>query len=197
MKKLLYVNACVRGDSSRTARIAHAYLSALTSSGDYEVVERDLTQVQLPHFSADLFVEGEQKPPSPLTVELAEEFANAHHIVIAAPFWEFAFPAVVSCYIEHISLVGTTFRYIDTGSQGLCNAQSMVYLFTSGDILEEGDAIGTALLGRLCKLYGIPSFTAISAQGLDLPFVAEGETVAKAIEQAKEQASLTDKLFSR
>lgn len=191
MKKILYINGCVRGQASRTAQLAEGYLETLCANGTYELVERDLRDVQLPHFSAPMFDQGEQCPPSELTVTLAEEFAQADHIVVAAPFWEFAFPAVISCYLEHVSLVGTAFRYTDSGSEGLCKAKSMVYLFTSGDILKEGDDIGATLLKRLCKLYGIPSFATASAQGLDLPFLSPEEVVAKGIVDAKALAAIT------
>lgn len=97
----------------------------------------------------------------------AKEFASADEIVLAAPFWEFLFPAAVGCYFEMVSVPSITFQYSEGGSEGLCRAESMTYLYTSGDNLSSEDKIGELYLKRIAKLYGIPNVSVISVQGLD------------------------------
>ncbi|MFQ8766830.1 MAG: NAD(P)H-dependent oxidoreductase [Oscillospiraceae bacterium] len=50
----------------------------------------------------------------------AKQFANADLVVIAAPFWDLAFPALLKLYIEQVSLDGITFGANETGLVGLC-----------------------------------------------------------------------------
>ena len=40
---------------------------------------------------------------------LARQFAQAEIIVIAAPYWDLSFPAVLKQYLEHINVLGITF----------------------------------------------------------------------------------------
>ncbi len=45
----------------------------------------------------------------------AHQFAEAEIVVVGAPYWEYQFPALLRCYIEHISVNGVTFAYGDDG----------------------------------------------------------------------------------
>ena len=41
----------------------------------------------------------------------AKQFAEADTIVVAAPYWDMAFPALLKIYPEQITVCGITFRY--------------------------------------------------------------------------------------
>ena len=45
----------------------------------------------------------------------AKAFAEADEILIAAPFWDLAFPAILRNYIENICVQGLTFYYTEEG----------------------------------------------------------------------------------
>ena len=168
MKKVLFVNGCVREEHSRTLKITKTYIDALKKQSDIEVIERNLSEENISFTSSkDLNAKTGQLDTSH-DCTLAKEFASADEIIIAAPFWEFLFPAIVSCYLEMISVVGIAFQYGEKGSVGLCNAKSMTYIYTAGDNLSEEDKINERYLQRLCKLYGISEFSTISAMGLDI-----------------------------
>ncbi len=174
--KILFIDACVRGDVSRTRRLAEKYLQTAAKSG-CEVIKRDLSTeniqfVTRAHFSSD------GKCEYPYTNELATEFASANHIVIAAPFWEFEFPAVLNCYIEMISKAGVTFKYTAHGSEGLCAAQTLTYIYTAGGFLQDDEKVGEIKLKHLSKLYGIENFNAISVTGIDV-FPEKAEDIMK------------------
>lgn len=193
MKKLLFINACVRGNKeSRTYKIVEAYLNEINKNASFEVVERNIMQENLSYLSSNNFSEYIESTKENLNenrkYKLAREFACADWIVIAAPFWEFSFPAILSCYIENISIPGITFKYTENGSIGLCKAEKMVYIFSSGDILIDNDRVGEKLLYRLSQLYGIPHFETIVAQGLDLLGANEFEIINKSIIEAKNKA---------
>ncbi len=167
MKTVLFINGCVREEFSRTLRIAHVYLNELKKKEDFKLIERNLVDNNLSYITNNSFHSetGEQIISDN---HLAIEFAMADEIVLAAPFWEFMFPAVVSCYIEKISCVGITFKYGPTGSVGLCKASSFKYIYTAGDHLKPEDKISEIYLKKLIKLYGIPSFSSILSDGLDI-----------------------------
>ena len=168
MKTVLFINGCVRQKHSRTLVLAQTYIESLKSQFDFELVERNLCQEDITFLSSGDFNAETGEPYPHKDCSLAEEFARADEIVFAAPFWEFLFPAIVNCYFEMVSVVGVTFKYTDKGSVGLCNANSMTYLYSAGDHLSDADKISEQYLSRLCELYNIPHFSAISAQGLDI-----------------------------
>jgi len=59
--------------------------------------------------------------------DLARQFAAADTIVIATPFWDLSFPAVLKQYFEQINAIGITFKYTEEGYPvGLCKAKKAV-----------------------------------------------------------------------
>ena len=131
MKKLLFINACVRGESSRTLRLANAFLDTVDRN-EFEIIRRDITEGETMFLTKASFLSnGETKrdiDPSP-----AIEFASADKIVIAAPYWEFLFPAVLSAYMERVSIPGITFMYTENGSKGFVK-QTALPTFTPQEI---------------------------------------------------------------
>ena len=129
---ILFVNACVRKDS-RTDRLARHLLKKLEGP----VTELRLGEVSFPtadeNFLARrdaLLAEGKLEDPF---FEPARQFAEADTIVIAAPYWDLSFPAVLKRYLEQINVVGITFRYTPAGvPEGLCRAKELIYVTTAG-----------------------------------------------------------------
>lgn len=187
MKKLLFVNACVRGrEISRTYDFAKTYIDTLNSNEEYEVEEVDLMEVNPPYHTYSNFSQYEKASEDVSAnlekFTLATQFAQSDYIVVAAPFWEFAFPAILSAYIENISVAGIAFKYTDRGSAGLCKATKLVYVSTIGDFIRsDEDSVGEKLWKRLSKLYGIEEFESYYAEGLD----AYGADVEKIMQEAK------------
>ena len=84
---------------------------------------------------------------------------------------------------EHLTAAELTQAMAEDGTPiGLCQAQDMYYVTTSGGYI--GDCnFGFEYVNALCKLYGIENSHFVSAQGLDL----EGADVAAIMEQATMQ----------
>ena len=124
MKKLLYVDCLLRGDKSRTKRLADAFLSELGDS--YEVEHLELSKADIkPLLSEDLekrdLLISQGKTDDP-TFALAGSFAEADDVVIAAPFWDLSFPSLLKVYFENISVSSVTFRYGEQGMEGFARA---------------------------------------------------------------------------
>ena len=167
-KSILFINACVRKDS-RTERIARCLLSKL--SGSCEEVKLD--KIDFPNSDEawlakrdGLIAEGRFDDDM---FSLARQFAAADTIVIAAPYWDLSFPASLKQYIEHINVLGITFKYTDEGfPQGLCRAQKLYYVTTAGGnfVPEE---FGFGYIRSLAQsFYGIADVEKIQAAGLDV-----------------------------
>ncbi|MFI3177471.1 MAG: NAD(P)H-dependent oxidoreductase [Eubacteriales bacterium] len=167
MKTVLLINGCPRREHSRTRNLAYAYLDGRKQAEHITILERDLCKERIQYMTHMSF-DSTTGNPLPMDSTLAEEFASADEIVLAAPFWEFLFPAVVSCYFECISIAGVTFQYTQTGSEGLCKATKFTYIYTAGAYLKKEDKLCEQYLRQLMNLYGIPEFSAILVDGLDI-----------------------------
>ena len=116
MKKLLFINACVRGDRSRTLRLCKKYISTfLAYHTDYEWTELDLNEMTLiPQNRRELdkrdaFIEaGDFSDPM---FDLAKQFMDADHIVIGAPYWDLEFPSLLKIYFERVSVSELTYVF--------------------------------------------------------------------------------------
>ncbi len=166
MKTILFINACLRGEHSRSLRIAEAYLEKLKKNEDFHLIERNLAEEKFLFYNGKSFDEnGDLKHTE---IELAKEFANSDEIIIASPFWEFMFPSILSSYLEKASVAGITFDYNEKGSVGLCKGKLLTYIYTAGDFLKEEDKISEQYFARLSRFYGIENFNSIYADGLDV-----------------------------
>ena len=174
MENLLFINACVRGERSRTLKLARRFLEGYQKAHpDTVITQRDLCaqrlQPQYPEVLAErdeLWSAGKLDQPM---FEPARQFAAADKIVVAAPFWDLCFPAVLKIYLERISVTDVTFGYDDQGAMvGLCRASKLLYVVTRGGNYAGTDLeMGTPMLRALCTMYGIPELITLAAEGLD------------------------------
>jgi FMN-dependent NADH-azoreductase len=106
MKKLLYIDACVNRDISRTERLAQALLKEMNKNGEYEVETLCLEDEDLKLFTGKESAGREQLTRAGIyegpMFDYAKQFASADRILVAAPYWDFTFPARMKCYLEQI-----------------------------------------------------------------------------------------------
>ncbi len=183
MKNILFINACVRPES-RTKMLAEYLMEKV----DGKVTVVDLQKENIQPLSEqtrvlrDQIIE-KQDFDHPM-LKYARQFAKADIIVVAAPYWDLSFPALLKNYMEAITVVGVTFAYSKEGyPYGLCNASQLVYVTTAGGPILSDD-YGYGYIQALSRtFYGIKQTHCIKAEGLDI-FGADVEQILK---QAKEQ----------
>lgn len=172
MKQALYVDCCIRGAESRTARLAEAFLKALPK--DYEVTRLELTAEGLLPLTGAFFQQRERLLEvgalDHSRFRYAHQMAKADLVMVAAPFWDLSFPALLKIYIENVSVEGITFRSTADGLQGLCRGRDLVFLTTRGGIYAHGDPLeqGVPYMRGLQKFFGFDHFHYVAADGLDV-----------------------------
>lgn len=164
----LFINACVR-EESRTRRLAGCLLDRLGGESEelrLETVDFPKTDEAFLRRRDALIAKGRFDDPS---FALARQFAAAERIVIAAPYWDLSFPAALKQYIEHINVLGITFRYTPEGRpQGLCKAAQLFYVTTAGGAFVP-EAFGFGYIKALAQsFYGIADVRLVQAAGLDI-----------------------------
>lgn len=177
MSELLFVNACIRGQRSRTLKLARHFLAEYEKSHpETRVVERNLMEERLEPQYPEVLAERDAlwnagRLDEPMFAP-ARQFASAERIVLAAPFWDLSYPAVLKIYLERISVTNITFGYDDQGGNvGLCRAEKLLLITTRGGDFSGPETqwmeSGARHLQALCAMYGIPAFQLLCAEGLD------------------------------
>ena len=170
---MLVIDCCLRGEDSATRRYYQAYLEAAAPER-VEMVE--LARLGLRPLDWEtlalrdrLSAEGRFDH---VLFHLARQFRDAEEILIAAPFWDLSFPAILKIYLERISVTNITFGYDEQGNNvGLCKAGKLLLITTRGGNFSLPETawmeMGARQLEALCAMYGIPSFQCLAAEGLD------------------------------
>ena len=181
MEKILLINACVR-ENSRTLALARYILDKLSG----EICKINLEQENLKPLDRKTLEKREQLVSendfSDGMFRHAKEFAAADTVVIAAPYWDFAFPALLKIYLEQITVCKVTFRYAKGIPQGMCRAKRLIYVTTAGGTIH--DDFGFEYVKALAqKLYGIREVLYFKAENLDI----DGNDVTELIEDTKDK----------
>ena len=167
-KSILYINACVRKES-RTKKLTEKLIEKLNMPYEeicLEDISFSVVNEEYLNKRDDLISAGVFEDPM---FDHARQFAEADVIVIAAPFWDLSFPAMLKQYFEQINVVGITFKYSEQGIPiGLCKADRLFYVTTAGGhyVPEE---FGFGYVRSLAQnYYGIQDVRLIRASGLDI-----------------------------
>lgn len=175
---ILFINACVR-EHSRTLVLARDVLRNLSG----EVVEVNLNQENIAPLNRELLQKREQQIRRGNTDDAifhyAKQFAQADEIVVAAPYWDLSFPALLKIYLEQITVSGITFHYEDGRPRGLCRAKRLTYVTTSGGPIFAD--FGYEYVKALAKnFYGIGETKAYRAMNLDVNEISAEDVFTKA-----------------
>lgn len=193
MKEVLFVDCCIRREHSRTRELARAFLNALDPSRFHITALDPEAEGMRPLTGAffqareALLERGELDHPR---FRYARQLAGADLVVIAAPFWDLSFPALLKIYIENVCVDNITFCCDQEGMHGLCRASRLVFVTTrgavySGSPLEQGSRYMEAMAG----FFGIPAYSCIAAEGMDLDGNDAPRLLEDACARAKELAA--------
>ncbi len=180
MQKLIVIDACMRDRESRTRRILEPLVEELSKRYEIETIVLDGEDYQA--VGRKVLAERNSGHVPEEIVRQAREIAAADRMVIAAPFWDMSFPAILKVFIENMSLFNITFR--DTGSsfEGLCRCEKLLYVTTRGMNVHTGDPLDsvTPYLKALSALWGLGEVLTVAAENLDFSTPDETEGKIKA-----------------
>ena len=166
MNKLIIIDSCMR-EESRTRVILDAAKEVL--SARYDIENIDVNALALPPVSPEVLEEITSGVVPEETVAIARKIASADRIVIAAPFWDMSFPAVLKAFFENMSLYNVTFTDDGSTCTGLCKCQKVLYITTRGMDIPTGDFRdqGSSYLQALSSLWGLGEVITVAAWNLD------------------------------
>ena len=198
MSNILYVTASIRSDADSVSRgLGQRLVDGLAAKTGASVTTRDLAANDLPFVSAERFGANLTAPEArtPEQAELAAiadtliaELQVADTIVIASPIYNFGAPATLKAWADLVARAGTTFRYTETGPEGLLTGKKCYVAIASG-----GTPVGSDIdfMSRWLTFFlGFLGITAVEIVAADGIMGEEGEAkIAAAQETALKLAA--------
>lgn len=194
MTTILQVNNSVFGDDGVSSRLADTFVAQeRTRRDDVRVLRRNLGDHPVPHLTAERFQAAltapdertaEQAREAAIADELVEELLAADVLVIGVPVYNFQVPSTLKAWIDHVARAGTTFRYTESGPEGLLKGRkAYVFMASGGQYAETSMDFAAPWLRHMLGFLGIDDVTVVRAEGM-----AMGEdTSRQAIETANER----------
>lgn len=129
MPTLLVIKASLFGGDGQSTRLVNAFTARWTQQyPDGQVLCRDLAADPLPHLNAEAFAgfladavsrSPEQQASVAVSDALIAELKQADAVALALPMYNFTIPSTFKAWMDHVARAGVTFRYSESGPQGL------------------------------------------------------------------------------
>ena len=196
MSNVLIIESSARQQVSFSRQLTQQFVSQWQAAHPADQVTlRDLALNPVPHLDANL-LGGWMKPEAQRNAdeqsslqrsnELTDELLAADVLMLAAPMYNFAIPSTLKAWLDHVLRAGVTFKYTETGPQGLLTGKK-AYVLTARGGLYAGSTSDhqEPYLRQVLAFVGIHDVTFIHAEGMNLG----GDFQEKGLNQAKASLS--------
>ena len=196
MSNVLIIESSARQQDSFSRELTQQFISQWKTLHPADrLTIRDMAVNPVPHLDADL-LGGWMKPEAQRNAaeqaslqrsnELTDELLAADVLVLAAPMYNFAIPSTLKAWLDHVLRAGLTFKYTETGPQGLLTGKKAYVLTARGGIYAGSTADHQEpYLRQVLAFVGIHDVTFIHAEGMNLG----GDFQEKGLNQAKARLS--------
>ena len=179
MSNVLIIESSARQQDSISRQLTQQFISQWQAVHPADqITVRDVALNPVPHLDANL-LGGWMKPADQRndseqasldrSDELTNELLAADVLVMAAPMYNFAIPSTLKAWLDHVLRAGVTFKYTETGPQGLLSGKRAYVLTARGGIYAGSTADHQEpYLRQVMAFIGIHDVTFIHAEGMNL-----------------------------
>ncbi|HEY1997337.1 FMN-dependent NADH-azoreductase [Paraburkholderia sp.] len=179
MTTILQINSAARSQGANSTLLVNELTEKLQQSNPgAQVVVRNLQAEPLPHLDDSIlgafFTPADARTPEQAAIAarsdaLIAELQAADIIVIGAPMYNFGVSSQLKTYFDFIARAGITFKYSETGPEGLVKGKK-VYVVSArgGKYLGTPNESQTPFLKTFLGFLGMTDVTFIYAEGLNM-----------------------------
>ncbi|UMZ13614.1 FMN-dependent NADH-azoreductase [Pseudomonas sp. MPFS] len=179
MSRVLIIESSARQQDSVSRQLTQTFIQQWQAAHPADsITVRDLARNPVPHLDANL-LGGWMKPAEQRSAaeqdslqrsdELTQELLDADVLVMAAPMYNFAIPSTLKAWLDHVLRAGVTFKYTQTGPQGLLTGKRAFVLTARGGIYAGSSTDHQEpYLRQVMAFIGIHDVQFIHAEGLNL-----------------------------
>lgn len=208
MSKVLLLLSSPRGEASVSTRVARGLAQAIVEkTPGATLAVRDLAEASPPHVDADAVavitgaaqsLTARQQASADRSDILIGELADADTIVIGAAMINFAVTSQLKSWFDHVAVRGRTFRYTESGPEGLLKGKKAYVVLASAGVYSDGPAkaidFAAPYIRHMLGFMGISDIEFVRVEGLafgpDAADKAIGEALARSAVLATEHSSL-------
>lgn len=193
MSRVLVIESSARQEGSVSRQLTADFIGQWQAAHPQDEVNiRDLAKQPVPHLD-EILLAGWMKPADQQNdVEkaaaarsnlLTDELLAADVLVLAAPMYNFAIPSTLKAWLDHVLRAGVTFKYTETGPQGLLGGKR-AYVLTARGGIYAGSGLDhqEPYLRQALAFIGIHDVQFIHAEGLNMGAEFQEQGLAKARE---------------
>jgi FMN-dependent NADH-azoreductase len=179
MSTVLVLTSSVLGETSVSNQLVRDTVSRLRSQDpSLRVITRDLGSTPISHITLDSATALQGAEPAnaaqataqALSNELIAELEVADTVVIGAPMYNFGIASTLKTWFDYVLRAGITFRYTESGPEGLLKGKRAIVIESRGGLYSEGPAqvmdAQEPHLRTLLGFIGITDVTFIRAEKL-------------------------------
>ena len=196
--RVLRVDTSARQADSISRRLSDRLVASLEARhGSLAVTHRDLDQEPLPFVNGDWitanFTASEQRSPGQrktlaVSDRLVQELLDTDLLLIGVPLYNFGIPAALKAWVDMVARARLTFRYTESGPEGLLKNKRAYVLLASGGV-KAGSEVDFAT-GYLRHILGFLGIT-------DVTFIAADQTMQRGDEAQRQAIAQIDGLFAQ
>ena len=178
--KLLHLDSSILGAHSVSRSLSKATVERLTSEiPGLEVVYRDLVADPIAHLtgqylagqSADVKHDQALQDDIALGGKVMDEFLAADIVVIGIGFYNFSIPSQLKAWVDRVAVAGKTFRYTESGPEGLAGDKRVILTIARGGFYGAGTPIASfehaeSYLRAVFGFLGVTNIEVIAAEGV-------------------------------
>ena len=181
MTNILRIDSSARRTGSASRELASRLIDRLSVDREVDVTVRDL-EAGVPLLSESTLTAmwtpaadrtAEQIDQMHVVDEYITELVQADAVVIGLPIYNFGPPAALKAWADLVAQAGTTFRYTESGPEGLV-ADKPVYVIVASGGLPVGSPMdfSSTWLATFLGFLGLTDVTVIAADQLNVDPVA-------------------------
>ncbi|MGH8075980.1 MAG: FMN-dependent NADH-azoreductase [Lysobacter sp.] len=132
--KLLHIDSSALGAQSVTRELSAAIVARWQDAVPGLTVDyRDLDANPVPHLTGRSLAKADPTEAADAEHVLAQ-LLDADVIVIGAPMYNFAIPSTLKAWIDRVTVAGKTFRYTESGPEGLAGGKRVIVASSAGGV---------------------------------------------------------------
>jgi FMN-dependent NADH-azoreductase len=173
---VLHIDSSINGENSASRSISRSIVDRLRAADPASrIVTRHIDSEPLPHLTLDAFADS----------TVLDEFLAADTVVIGAPMYNFTLPTQLNAWLDRILVAGKTFRYTESGPEGLATGKRVIVALARGGFYDAGSPASAlehleSYLRGVFNLIGIePEF--VAADGLNLGAEQRDASISQAL----------------
>lgn len=192
---LLHLDSSILGAHSVSRSMSASVVARLTAADPKIVVTyRDLAATPVPHLTGAYLaaaqaevgtVDAQMLEDLDLGRQVLDEFLAAEIVVLGLGFYNFTVPSQVKTWIDRLAIAGKTFRYTESGPQGLAGGKRVILAIARGGYFGPTSPVASfehaeTYLRNIFMFFGIPHIEVVVAEGMAVGPEVRAENIARA-----------------